>query len=207
MLGSTGNVYNVIIAKFPSCTCPDFARGHLCKHILFVFLKVLQVPRTSTLLYQKALLQSELRDIFDNAPSRIIASVTAKKEVQQAYSTGGAAHTTTVEEPTSTQCHEKMISTDKKEAYGDCPVCFETMSADGEPTERCDTCRNCIHTDCLARWLLHSGTCVYCRTEWVRSCSSRVDEGYMNLGDIQGMRRTRPLTSSQQRYRRSSYGY
>ena len=40
VLGSTGNVYDVNIAKIPYCSCPDFERGHLCKHILFVYLKV-----------------------------------------------------------------------------------------------------------------------------------------------------------------------
>lgn len=39
VLGSTGNVYDVNIAKFPSCTCPDFLKGNICKHILFVMVK------------------------------------------------------------------------------------------------------------------------------------------------------------------------
>lgn len=41
VLGSTGNVYDVRICKSPTCSCPDFQRGNLCKHILFVILKVI----------------------------------------------------------------------------------------------------------------------------------------------------------------------
>jgi uncharacterized Zn finger protein len=40
VLGSTGNVYEVHIKKVPMCSCPDFERGNLCKHVLFVMLKV-----------------------------------------------------------------------------------------------------------------------------------------------------------------------
>jgi hypothetical protein len=40
VLGSTGNVYDVDVKKFPDCSCPDCGRGNLCKHILFVMMKV-----------------------------------------------------------------------------------------------------------------------------------------------------------------------
>ncbi|KDQ28578.1 hypothetical protein PLEOSDRAFT_1102621 [Pleurotus ostreatus PC15] len=68
VLGSTGNVYTVTIDKVPSCTCPDSLKGNHCKHILFIFLKVLQVTQASGHWYQKALLTSELQDIFSQAP-------------------------------------------------------------------------------------------------------------------------------------------
>jgi len=40
LLGSTGNLYEVIISNVPSCTCPDFLKGNVCKHIIFVYVKV-----------------------------------------------------------------------------------------------------------------------------------------------------------------------
>ena len=43
VLGSTGNVYTVCIGELVSCTCPDAEKGHVCKHQLFVFLRVLRV--------------------------------------------------------------------------------------------------------------------------------------------------------------------
>ena len=79
VLGATGNVYVVSIKHKPSCICPDAAKGHLCKHILFVMHRVLKVGRRgpdagryansySPMLYQKAYLSSELYEIFANAP-------------------------------------------------------------------------------------------------------------------------------------------
>ncbi|THU76657.1 hypothetical protein K435DRAFT_813189, partial [Dendrothele bispora CBS 962.96] len=66
--GSTGNVYTVTIDEVPHCNCPDHLKGNHCKHILFIFVKVLQVSLTSGLWYQKALLPSELASIFSSAP-------------------------------------------------------------------------------------------------------------------------------------------
>ena len=42
VLGSTGNVYTVKVGPLVSCDCPDAAKGNVCKHQLFVMLKVLR---------------------------------------------------------------------------------------------------------------------------------------------------------------------
>ncbi|KAI3907413.1 hypothetical protein MKX01_036330 [Papaver californicum] len=42
ILGSTGNVYTVRLSRIPSCNCPDSAFP--CKHILFVYTRVLNLP-------------------------------------------------------------------------------------------------------------------------------------------------------------------
>ncbi|EFQ98817.1 Znf1p [Nannizzia gypsea CBS 118893] len=62
--GSTGNVYQVIIGKEPSCTCPDARKGNQCKHV--VLYHVLRAHEH--LRYQLAFLSWELRQIFENAP-------------------------------------------------------------------------------------------------------------------------------------------
>ena len=51
VLGSTGNVYQVVLSKVPSCSCPDHAKGNLCKHILFVMLRVVGLESHSPLVY------------------------------------------------------------------------------------------------------------------------------------------------------------
>lgn len=53
-------VYEVTVRKHPDCTCPDFQKGNLCKHYLFVMLRVLRLDRTDPLVWQKALLKSEV---------------------------------------------------------------------------------------------------------------------------------------------------
>ncbi|OAL70754.1 hypothetical protein A7D00_5082 [Trichophyton violaceum] len=61
--GSTGNIYQVVIGKEPSCTCPDAKKGNQCKHVLYHVLRAHEHLR-----YQLAFLSSELREIFENAP-------------------------------------------------------------------------------------------------------------------------------------------
>jgi uncharacterized Zn finger protein len=71
--GSTGaHIYKVEISHRPSCTCPDHAEGHSCKHILFIFLRVLRVRlgRKNPVIWQKALKTKELQDIFAVAPAK-----------------------------------------------------------------------------------------------------------------------------------------
>ncbi|EGD93955.1 hypothetical protein TESG_01484 [Trichophyton tonsurans CBS 112818] len=62
--GSTGNIYQVVIGKEPSCTCPDAKKGNQCKHV--VLYHVLRAHEH--LRYQLAFLSSELHEIFENAP-------------------------------------------------------------------------------------------------------------------------------------------
>jgi len=35
IVGSTGNIYKVVIGKEPFCDCPDGAKGNQCKHIVY----------------------------------------------------------------------------------------------------------------------------------------------------------------------------
>eukprot|EP01031_Cornospumella_fuschlensis_P025492 gene25492-30777_t len=139
VLGSTGNVYDIKIERIPSCTCPDAAKKGLCKHIIFIMVKVLQVPQNSELVYQRALLQSELAQIFATAPEPA-ASVQAKKEVIVAYNKslgidsgeaggGGGA---------SSSSSDAAAPVNDKKPEGDCPVCFEDMTG-GEALESCNT--------------------------------------------------------------------
>jgi hypothetical protein len=61
VLGSTGNLYAVVIGRVCSCTCPDWTRrGGNCKHLLYTKLRVLKLPRESPLLWQTAYLSMEL---------------------------------------------------------------------------------------------------------------------------------------------------
>lgn len=93
MTGSTGNVYTVTVSELPNCTCPHSMKGHMCKHIIYVstilaidpkvyirtqshipqvLSRVLNAP--FELVYQAALVPSELRRIFANAPPPPIPS-------------------------------------------------------------------------------------------------------------------------------------
>jgi hypothetical protein len=71
VLGSTGNAYKVQLDRVPRCTCPDFVRKEdLCKHVFFVLLKCVGIDPQSHLLYQKAFLTSEIRDLLRQMQGR-----------------------------------------------------------------------------------------------------------------------------------------
>ena len=55
-------VYIVTVGKYPACTCPDFhSKGNLCKHYLFIMLRVLRLDQSDPLVWQKALLKTEVQ--------------------------------------------------------------------------------------------------------------------------------------------------
>ncbi|KAH7889342.1 hypothetical protein F5I97DRAFT_1843539 [Phlebopus sp. FC_14] len=201
VLGSTGNVYTVVIDKTPSCNCPDATKGNHCKHILFIFLKVLQVPQSSHVWYQKALLTSELIQIFTAAP--LAPNSLAHQRVREAYAraTGRSVNTNDVgegasSEPASTGARRQPTAED------DCPICYEGMHGAAESLlVWCETCGNAVHQGCFAEWAKSSPnkhTCVFCRSPWVgasalgkgkgkTNAGMAASEGYLNLGAVAGL--------------------
>ncbi|GJE85079.1 hypothetical protein PsYK624_011560 [Phanerochaete sordida] len=208
VLGSTGNVYTVAIDKLPSCNCPDALKGNHCKHILFIYAKVLQVPFTSHVWYQKALLTSELQEIFANAP--LAPNDMANPRVRDAYAqaTGKA-----VASSSSSNSNRKLPKEDD-----DCPVCYEEMYGTAESKlSFCETCGNCLHKQCLTQWLLHKPTCPMCRSNWAgpeggrsgRGKASVDADGYLNLASVAGLSPERDTSSYYHGPRRGErhYGY
>ncbi|KAH8997593.1 hypothetical protein EDB92DRAFT_1447818 [Lactarius akahatsu] len=158
VLGSTGNVYTVTIGKLPSCDCPDASRGNHCKHILFIYLKVLQVPQSSGLWYQKALLTNELESIFTNAP--LAPGVLAHDSVRNAYASATGKNQTAESSSTKRRVPGPEDS---------CPICYESMHGESEGRLTfCEECGNALHSECFEQWRRSAAklTCVWCRAEW-----------------------------------------
>ncbi|THH17412.1 hypothetical protein EW146_g3413 [Bondarzewia mesenterica] len=214
VLGSTGNVYTVIIDKKPSCSCPDHLKGNHCKHILFIFLKVLQVTQSSGYWYQKALLTSELETIFAQAP--LAPNALAHPRIRDAY-----ARATGKATPSSSADAGRK----KKRIPGpddDCPICYDGMHGVNEKQLTfCDECGNAVHNECFQQWAKTSGanvTCVWCRAKWMTAAPAgssarrggvRTSEGYLNLGRTAGLSPVRDTSSYYHGPRRgqSYYGY
>ncbi|KAI5918459.1 hypothetical protein F4810DRAFT_691950 [Camillea tinctor] len=187
LTGSTGNIYTVHIAQQPTCTCPHAIKGHQCKHVLYVLSRVLRAR--FDLVYQLALLSSELQDIFRNAPP--IESP---------------------EEAASKNADDK----NRKAIEGDCPICF-TPFEDGEEIVYCRaTCGQNLHQECFGMWAVTKRqsardqvTCPMCRTPWqgdddmvkrVKNTGIVGSEGYVNVAHQLGIS-TRRDTSTYHRFR------
>jgi hypothetical protein len=220
VLGSTGNVYTVTLQDVPHCTCPDFARKNdLCKHILFVYLKVVGLPVTNPLVYQKALLKTELREIFSILSQRrvggTVASVLANDRVRESYARLEGGETALDEGDFADQVGGgggvKRRALDEGES--DCPICFDPMSGGADTTFCRAMCGNNFHAECIRLWLgeQQAKTCPNCRQPWDDGKASASQhqhqqsptspEGYVNLGTIQGQSSTRDTST----YRTSTY--
>jgi hypothetical protein len=69
---NTGKLYNVEVKKSPSCSCEYFSsndrsRRQVCKHLIWVYLYVLQVHESSEVIQQVALTDQEVKNIFAGA--------------------------------------------------------------------------------------------------------------------------------------------
>ena len=53
-------MYDVTVSRHPRCSCPDNLKGNLCKHILFVMIRVLGLAEDNVLIWQRALLSTEV---------------------------------------------------------------------------------------------------------------------------------------------------
>jgi len=191
VLGTTGNVYHVTISQVPSCDCGDNCNGtspHSCKHILFVLLKVYQLPVNDPRVYQRALTNSELRNLFGQTfvvPSAMMAT------------------STVTEKYLALTRKKKPIPVEQRLVDGDCPICYEKMKPQSEALVYCKySCGNSIHDICFNSWQkiesnglkLDKLNCIYCRSPWDpdQLNAQYRKNGYWNLAELQNPQ----LTSS-----------
>mmetsp|Transcript_2618 Transcript_2618/g.10626 ORF Transcript_2618/g.10626 Transcript_2618/m.10626 type:complete len:1139 (-) Transcript_2618:122-3538(-) len=215
VFGTTGNVYECHVCANPSCTCPDFAGdlrsggggastgarggrrgGHICKHLLWVYLRVLGVQRDDPVLCQVALLRSELAKMLAT-PTRAQRAELAAAAVREAYlaATGAARGTEELAPPPVTRQPLRSADGDGGEPVT-CPVCFDPLedpadvaSLAGVDVGTCASGTTCeptgsgakvwwcrggcggnVHSACMRRWIDRSGmapACPLCRATWV----------------------------------------
>ncbi|KAM5455649.1 hypothetical protein MaudCBS49596_001550 [Microsporum audouinii] len=180
--GSTGNIYQVVIGKEPTCNCPDARKGNQCKHVVYVLYHVLRVHEH--LRYQLAFLSSELREIFEHAP----------QNPAEAASTGNS------------KGNRKEIDGD----CPICFMPFEAENESIVWCRA--ACGNNIHKSCFQQWVSsQSGKavcCVYCRTPWQLDDVPLLEnllekgkvnsEGYLNVGTSLGLSRLRDCSTYHQ---------
>lgn len=147
IMGSTGvTAYEVTINPDLDCSCPDSrVRGNLCKHQIFVWVRVLRLDVDDIMLEMDDELRAEIREKMLNIP-------------QLCYGPS-----------TSQSVGAKPTATRKPIEGNDCPICFEELK-EGEALFWCSaSCGNSIHTDCWNQWAKYQKTdlCVLCRQKFV----------------------------------------
>ncbi|WVQ98791.1 hypothetical protein IAU59_005922 [Kwoniella sp. CBS 9459] len=185
ILGSTGNVYTTRICSKPKCDCPDylFNGRTICKHTIFVLIRVLKVPDESYLWYQPTLTASEIEQIFANAPPTPSEAIHAGAHKAYMKATGATVEEEEVAEEVKAQAEAAGINLKRLEVIGDdCPICYEEMTEEDVKEDRMvydDTPTGCgkdLHKECFDMWAKTAGsvlvnkgqavTCVWCRAPW-----------------------------------------
>jgi hypothetical protein len=200
VFGTTGNVYECDVRDVPSCDCPDFAGGRrggpgtpgsrVCKHLLWLYMRVLGVPRDDPLLCQTALTQKELARLLA-APSAAQRASLAARAAREAYARANERHEDSLEENLDLSLHAPVSVPRKSPKEETCPVCFDDVvdaadaAAGMDPTCASkvwwcvDGCGSNVHASCMRRWIEKSNavsvgdgfggfgaTCPLCRAGW-----------------------------------------
>ncbi|WVR05182.1 hypothetical protein IAU60_002194 [Kwoniella sp. DSM 27419] len=182
ILGSTGNVYTTVIASKIKCNCPDyiFNGRTICKHSIFVLIRILKVAEESDLWYRATLSNQELQMIFEAAPLDPHESVAASADISSAWRIAnglevpGDTTDKTQDAPIEAPIHAK-----RQDAVGeDCPVCYEEMTQDDIDQNKLvfddapTGCGKPLHSECFSMWVTTAQnkgdrvTCVWCRGHW-----------------------------------------
>ncbi|KAI7843057.1 hypothetical protein COHA_003231 [Chlorella ohadii] len=187
--------YTVTICRQPNCTCPDAAKGNVCKHVLFVLLRVLHMSPDEPLVWQKALLASEVDEILAGHKSlprtlgggEVLAPEAVRQQYRRRASLGGEAG---VE-------GEEGGPLRRSAEGADCPICYERLEVASEKISFCAACGNNCHSACIGEWVKKrrregaQPTCPLCRAAWVDGTAPAGAAGgaggeYINLADAAG---------------------
>eukprot|EP01112_Ceratiomyxa_fruticulosa_P009508 TRINITY_DN2479_c0_g2_i1.p1 TRINITY_DN2479_c0_g2~~TRINITY_DN2479_c0_g2_i1.p1 ORF type:complete len:612 (+),score=127.64 TRINITY_DN2479_c0_g2_i1:262-2097(+) len=130
-------VYAVTIQQVSECTCPDFLRGHLCKHIYFLLLKAFHVPKDSPILLKARVIPaSDLQQMFtytfDPLDDFLLAPAAIREKFRDLYHTD----------------FRNIHGSNRKPIGGNCAYCDRLMQNIND-TIWCKMCGENVHRDCF----------------------------------------------------------
>ncbi|SPO22981.1 uncharacterized protein UTRI_01659 [Ustilago trichophora] len=174
--GSKGNVYKILIDRNVSCSCMDFKlRRQVCKHLLFVYIKVLRLASNLPVYSDIRLTQDQVQQVFDESLSDPVAQALAKPELRDAWKKAvgyKSDDSETASDSSASGSNDAPVGKRLIPEEGDvCGVCYEDLEPGSvEGLEFClKSCGRPIHTDCLETWFKTRGfarTCIWCRGKW-----------------------------------------
>jgi hypothetical protein len=198
VLGSTGNVYTVTIETLPNCSCPDHAKGNLCKHILFVLIKVMGLETQSPLIYQASWITTELEAMFEQMKVRfgqVSGAVLANDQVRATFAKLETGQDMSDDDDGVTGKKMDGVARRLFDDEEDCPICFDAMTEKDATTFCRQRCGANFHQECIRHWLQQKDQpkdqlCPMCRAPWEQekqaASTKKTAEGFTNLGRIQG---------------------
>ncbi|KAI3882258.1 hypothetical protein MKX03_009578 [Papaver bracteatum] len=175
VLAATGNVYTVTLSTTPvcRCNCPDGVVP--CKHILFVFLRVLGISQNDCRLCRKRLKPCQLADLLKLPSSaRTLADAYTRDKFRHLYTTA-------------------KVKVGLPPSIGNgllCAICHAKWHLLGDhEMVKCGSCGDIGHRTCLVNYRRSHGKvvrkCKSCRTNWVAAVQ--------NWYTLDGLRRASTL--------------
>ncbi|XP_066996499.2 mitogen-activated protein kinase kinase kinase 1 [Anabrus simplex] len=170
--------YRVVIGP-QSCSC---GRGPHCLHLLFVMLRVFQVPENDTRIYAKELKNFEVESLFRHYQQRRNSRVSGMPEEIHKDSSLTPSNVDSSPSPLTEGSSRSVVdsASDNKNAEEEevCPICLLEM-VDGESLVVCTSgCRNKLHLHCMAIWAAECTQqgeyvlCPLCRQPWCDEASA-----------------------------------
>lgn len=179
VLGATKNVYEVTIGKHMRCSCPDAAKGNVCKHQLFVMLRVLKLDKENPAVWQRALLTAEVctirrrllcpgslqlhtlhHAVLDFDAGRACLQQRGGLQADEALASQSACDQDALVSKHYKAKYKRATGGTSADAEadvgkpeGDCPICYEDMADTDEATEACTTCKHHVHKACMRTWM------------------------------------------------------
>ena len=161
VMGNTGTAYNINLKEGGKiyCSCPDHdANWKLCKHMLFVLIRILGMNRENVYNDYFKLLDDEKKSFNITNETIELCSLYLKK--RESMLLEGVSK-------------DEMGSGVNRKPIGDddsCPICLEEFSSTKEKIDWCKgQCGNNVHHSCFVKWSTKQSevSCVYCRGSWV----------------------------------------
>lgn len=181
--GSTYNVYTININRDNgkiSCDCIDFRKNCsnkniFCKHICFVYLKI-GLINDNHLFFNYFVSDDNIVMILnrlDNAwQDRNIFSEDLCDKFNKLKVTPNLKESKT----------SIFDDKDTRNLDDDCPICYVSLSEN--KINKCPTCKNAVHTECMNMWLKQHDTCVYCRSDIWKQFNEKkkiTNSNYLNV--------------------------
>jgi hypothetical protein len=143
---ATGNIYEVTIDKLNHCTCIDFKKGYICKHIMFVLYKVFQVKYESYYILQKTFSEEELIQLYSQR-ERDLHNVMADEETQITYEMSQPVAPLEVSSEELQRIRRPLSHAGEPEY---CPLCIEAFDpqAPADSITFCHSCGYNVHQKC-----------------------------------------------------------
>jgi len=169
IMGTTGNMYNLVITNEPSCNCPDYlTRGKRCKHIYYFLVKALGLKDGEE---DEDYTDKEVKKMCDKVNhiknTLFVNDPTRKKFIKNKKNLTG----------TNKSGNVKHKSLDDL-----CPICL--CDLEGEEVSYCEfSCGKAIHTECINKYFdkVKIKNCILCNMPW--NINNITLPTYVNIND------------------------